>query len=147
MKKFIIAITAVIFIISVSAVSASAGSKKHHLEGFIIGTGVAILGAALINELNNDRPRVVIHEPAPHWKHHKRHHRKHHRKHYDPYCDWDDEPDGHWETRREWIPAIYEEKWNPGHYDSYGEWVTGRYERFVVQEGYWKETKVWVAHY
>lgn len=145
MKKTMIITMAVICIISFTIASAYAGSSKrrrHHLEGFIIGTSAGFLGAAIINKLHHDRPRAYAYEPRRHKKHHPRHHGR--------YCNNRhrcEEPAGHWRIKRIWVPEEYEERWNPAHYNKRGRWVTGRYKRFVVREGYWKEKRIWVCRY
>ena len=59
MKQIITITTAVILLICFSTVQAHADRKT--MEGFMLGTGVAILGAAIISGINNDRrPRRVL---------------------------------------------------------------------------------------
>ncbi|MCK5098468.1 MAG: hypothetical protein KAR45_10220 [Desulfobacteraceae bacterium] len=138
MKKIIITILAIVCMISFTVVSSHAGSSKrhrHHLEGFILGSGAGFIGAAIINKLQHDRPR-----------HHKRYHKRHHGRYCGNRCRCG-EPTGHWKIKRIWVPEEYEERWNPGHYNKRGRWVCGKYERFVVREGYWKEKRIWVCYY
>lgn len=149
MKRTIAITTAVLLLTAiVSITSAHAGAaRRHTIEGFMIGTGVAILGAAIINELNKDtgtveahaysrHPRTVYEKPYYHGPR-KKHHRGHRYAHRNR---------GHWEIEKIWIAPVYEKRWNPGHYNRRGEWVSGRYEKFVVQEGYWTTEKIWVRH-
>jgi len=152
MKQIISIFTAVMLMICFSTTSANAGSaKKHAIEGLLIGTGAAILGAAIINEVNRD----INHHFNIHYgyndypKHHRRHHRdrywhknkkrrhrkfKHHRSR------------GHWEIQKSWVKPVYEKRFRPGHYNRHGEWVSGRFKKFMVQNGYWHKEKVWVRH-
>jgi len=146
MKNVITITTAVLLLTSFSIVSAYAGAaRRHTIEGFMLGTGVAILGAAIINEINNDsKPQYQRnHSRQGRYRHagyrhsrNKRHHSKykHHR------------PRGYWEIERVWIEPVYIKKWNPGHYNRRGKWISGRHEKFPVQKGYFQEKKVWVWH-
>jgi len=149
MKK-IIAITTgflmIMGIISVTAANAGA-ARRHTIEGFMLGTGVVLLGTAIINEINKNTapgPAQTHHwtnqqkekEFKPHKRHKKyRHHRKHAKR-----------ARGHWESERVWIDPVYETKWNPGHYNRKGKWVSGRYEKFMIKQGHWSKNKVWVWH-
>ena len=144
MKKTIITIIAITCMISLTSISSHAGSSKRaRLEGFIIGSSTAFLGAAIINQLHHNRPRVIIHESKP--RHHKKHYRSNRHRHNDRRRYH--EPRGHWEVERIWVAEEYEERWNPGHYNKKGVWKSGRYQRFVVREGYWTEKRVWVSRY
>ena len=136
MKKSIITLMAITCIIGFTAASSSAGSsKRDRLEGFIIGSHAGFIGATILSTFHNNRPKVYVNEP----RHQKRHYRNSRWKHQ--------ERRGHWEMERIWVEPEYEEKWNPGHYNRKGEWRSGRYQRFVVREGYWVEKKVWVCRY
>ena len=146
MKKMISITVSVLMLICLSTVSAHADRKT--MEGFLLGTGVAILGTAIYHGLKDD-PKPQYSEPAQRhdhyhyagYRHHgHRHKHKHHRRHHH-YG-----PSGHWEVERVWVEPVYEKKWNPGHYDRNGEWVSGRYERFIIKEGYYREERVWVRH-
>jgi len=120
------------------------------MEGFMLGTGVAILGAAIIHGMNDndDRPQYSRHHSPPpppevyieyrdghndrnHWEHHGRHHY--------------DRPDGRWEIVRIWVEPVCERRWNPAHYDHRGEWIEGRYENFEISGGYYQDQRVWVS--
>jgi len=143
MQKTISIIAAVLILVCFSTVSAHADRKT--MEGFMLGTGVAILGAAIIHGINKDsHPQYVssysTHNGHNYAKHRYRHKNKHHRK----YCHH--RPRGHWEIEKRWIEPVYETKWNPGHYNRRGEWIDGRYEKFIVTRGCWQEDKVWVWH-
>lgn len=126
-----------------------AGSGRHHnhnglLEGVIIGAGAAILGAAIISEVNE--PHVYYHNP--------RYDRG--SSYYDDRSEDSDENShyysgnnhirGHWSVERVWVEPIYKEFWNPGHYNRRGHWVDGGYESVIVREGYWKSRKIWVRN-
>ncbi len=136
MKKSIITLMAIACIVSFTAASSSAGSsKRDRLEGFIIGSHAGFIGASIISTLHNNRPKVYINEP----RHQKKRYRKSRRSHR--------KSRGHWEVKRRWVEPEYEERWNPGHYSKKGKWKRGRYQQFVVREGYWVEKKVWVCRY
>ena len=146
MKKTIITMT--IAVLAVMLTTAPARADRKTMEGFLLGTGVTLLGAAIIHEINRDdgqayqtavyTDRRDCDRPYYRNKHKNRHKawkKRHHRG-----------PKGHWEVARVWIEPVYERKWNPGHYNRRGKWVSGRYEKFMVAEGYWKEEKTWVSN-
>ena len=138
MKKTIITIMAIACMISFTAASSLAGSSKrhrHHLEGFLLGSGAGFLGATIISTLHRERPGHYIDGPRHQRKHCRSRRHRHHKS------------IGHWEIKRIWVEAEYEERWNPGHYNKKGHWKSGRYQRFVVKEGYWKEKRIWVCRY
>lgn len=146
MKKIIAITTSVLLIICFSTVSAHADRKT--IEGFMLGTGVAILGTAIINGLhkgstsqysNNHHHREYdryYHKSEKRYAQKKRHHRKYksHRAR------------GHWEVEKIWVEPVYEKRWNPGHYNRRGDWVRGRNEFFMIKDGYWYEKKMWVRY-
>ncbi|MCP4022543.1 MAG: hypothetical protein GY729_11940 [Desulfobacteraceae bacterium] len=151
MKKLATILAVTIIAVCMTTVSAHAGAaRRHTIEGIMIGTGVAILGAAIYNGMDNSH-----HISAPAYQHRpprRPHHRPHHRPqswygqqhgqsygHHRPYG-------GRWEITRVWIEPVYESRWNPGHYNKRGRWVRGRYQQFRVSKGYYEERKVWVTH-
>ncbi|MCJ8502281.1 hypothetical protein [Desulfatitalea alkaliphila] len=106
-----------------------AGSpQSHRWEGVAIGIGAAIIGSAILKA--HQQPPVVV---AP----------------YRPAAVYAPGPPprsrGHWEVRKEWVPAQVEKVWNPGHYDRKGRWVAGHWIHREVQPGYWTQTRVWVS--
>lgn len=141
MKKIIAGLTTVFLIVVFSSTPARADRKT--MEGFLLGAGITILGAAIYDEMQNDSPRYNKRDnrrqaykagykkgyKTSKYKKHQRHHRR-----------------GHWEIDKVWVDPVYETKWNPGHYSRDGEWVNGRYEKFLVSNGYWKERKIWVRY-
>ncbi len=154
MKKTIITTMAITFVLTVTIASAHAGASKRlkkHLEGALIASNPVVLGAVIANQLNKDLPKVYASEPKHNNRRHykKQHRRRGHRRHYryssNRYGHRD--YDGHWEIKRRWVPEEYEERWVRGHYNKKGRWVSGRYRSYVVQEGYWKEKRIWVSHY
>jgi len=153
MKKTIIITVATIFVLTLTITSAYAGSAKKNrerLEGFIIGSSAGFLGAAILNQVQNNRPKVVVHEPEHNGNHNKESYRGHGGRHENGYSSQRHgyrEHRGHWEIKRRWVPEEYEEKWIPGHYNKRGRWVSGKYRRFVVREGYWRENRIWVSSY
>ncbi|MDD9303727.1 MAG: hypothetical protein HUK40_15860 [Desulfobacter sp.] len=127
MKKQIAIITASFLIIAVFAGFADAGAaRRHTIEGFLLGTGVTLLGTAIVHNMN--RPEPVAIRKGRH--HGNRNCRK-----------------GHWETQRIWVEPVYETRWNPGHYNRRGRWICGRQERFEIAQGYWQRERVWVRHH
>lgn len=153
MKRSIAIITAVILVSGIiSVTSAHAGAaRRHTIEGFVLGTGVAILGAAIINEINKDTGMARGHHytyknhvpPAcdpPRYERERWHKKNRHPQRYAKRNR------GHWEVERVWVEPVYEERWNPGHYNRKGRWVRGRFQEFMVQKGYWSERKIWVRH-
>jgi hypothetical protein len=145
MKKIITITTTALFLICFFTVPARADRKT--MEGFMLGTGVAILGAAIIHGMNdNDRPQYSRrHSPPPQVYieyrdgHNDGYSGRHHRRHH--Y----DRPDGHWEIVRVWVEPVSERRWNPAHYSHRGEWVEGRYENFEITGGYYQDQRVWVS--
>lgn len=144
MKNLIAITTSVLLLICFSTVSAHADRKT--MEGFMLGTGVAILGAAIINGIHNDS-RPHYNAPPPRRDEYCRaeygrygHQNNRHKK-FKSHG-----PRGHWEIERIWIGPVYEKKWNPAHYTPRGKWVTGRHELFMIKNGYFREEKVWVRH-
>ncbi|SDU03862.1 hypothetical protein [Desulfobacula phenolica] len=144
MKKIIGITTAVVLFACLSTVSAHAGSaRRHTIEGIMLGTGVAILSAAIINEINHDsKPYYKNHYAKPVGNHHTKYayqnrYDRNFRSHY---------KNGHWVIEKIWVQPVYEKKWNPGHYNRRGKWIKGRYENFLVKDGYWQKTKIWVRY-
>lgn len=142
MKKIITAITCGFLVIVLS--SAPARADRKTMEGFLLGTGVAILGSVIIHEINRDnRQHQGYHIPPR--DHHRRD--RFHKSNYGSYKKRHYKPrKGHWQIERVWVAPVYERKWNPGHYNRRGKWVEGRYERFLVCEGYYKKERVWVRY-
>ncbi len=149
MKKIFTTITIVLVTICFSTVSAKAGAaRRHTIEGFMLGTGAALLTAAIIKEIHKKPAGVSQYEAGTAYNTDEsyryagcnRYHRRHHRK-AERY-----ESCGHWEIEKTWVEPVYEKKWNPGHYNRRGEWVSGRLEKFLIRDGYWKEEKVWVRY-
>lgn len=52
---------------------------------------------------------------------------------------------GYWETRKVWVPPVYERVWNPGHYNSRHKWVPGQWISIEKEPGRWVTEKVWVS--
>ena len=146
MKKIISITASALLLICFSTLSAHAGAaRRHTIEGFMLGTGVAILTAAIFNGTHQQpRPAYTGNNnsqdsgcyPEYRYSYKTKPHRKY--RHHGPR--------GHWEVDRIWVEPVYETKWNPGHYNRGGDWVSGRQERFLVKDGYWQEEKVWVRY-
>lgn len=146
MKKIIAITTTALLLICFSTVSAYAGSaRRHTMEGIMIGTGVAILGAAIINGIHQDsRPHYTRnysrHDEYRHNGYRHNYKNKHHRKYRSHSTK------GYWKIEKIWIGPVYEKRWNPGHYNRRGDWISSRHEKFLVQDGYFQKNKVWVRH-
>ncbi|MFH2091121.1 MAG: hypothetical protein ABIJ31_02050 [Pseudomonadota bacterium] len=144
MKKTIATITAVFIAIVFSSVPAHADRKT--MEGFLLGTGVAILGTAIIQGMNKDSNTPQHQSSYSHDRKNNHADFEYRGKRRTPARYYSRGPVGHWEIERIWIEPVYETKWNPGHYNQHGEWVNGRHEQFEIFKGYWQEEKRWVRH-
>lgn len=132
MKKYI-AITTASFLILGTSTAFAGAARRHTIEGFLLGTGVTLLGTAIVHSMNRPEPQPVKVVTV------------HHRNQYNTHRDRGPRK-GHWEKRKVWIEPVYETRWNPGHYNKRGKWVAGRYQEFRVADGYWKKERVWVRH-
>lgn len=143
MKKIIAITTAVLVCTFFSTASAHADRKT--VEGFMLGTGIAILGAAIFNGIHKDSPPQYAPDHSRHDKNrHAGYRYDNRRKHHREYRHQG--PRGYWKIERIWVDPVYEKRWNPGHYNPNGEWINGRYQRFMVQDGFWQEEKTWVIN-
>jgi hypothetical protein len=143
MKKTIAITTSVLLLICFSTISAHADRKT--VEGFILGTGIAILGTAIIHGINNDvSPQYTRNHTRQNTSRHAQYRYGHKNNYRNKYGNQG--PRGHWKIDRIWIGPVYEKKWNPGHYNHRGAWVSGRHETFLIQNGYWQEEKIWVRY-
>lgn len=142
MKKLIAITTSVLVFTFFPTVSAHADKKT--VEGFMLGTGIAILGAAFYSAIHNDStPQQYSQNRAQPNKYRNAGYRygrkqRNHRKARHQVSR------GYWEIERIWIDPVYEKKWNPGHYNRKGDWVTGRHEKFLISNGFLKKEKIWV---
>ncbi|GEM_PF-237537 len=138
-KRLLLVCVVGIFAISAAAPSAWAGSaQRYRWEGVAIGVGAAIVGSALLAQYASPRyERTTVYENVyytPPRRHHRHHWRRwHHRRH------------GYWESRRVWVPPVYERTWNPGHYNHRRCWVPGHWIRILKSEGYFTHERVWVT--
>lgn len=146
MKKIICITTAVLLLICMSATSSTAGAaRRHTIEGVVIGTSLALIGAAIYNDIHRDgapdqrQHYPAVHEPPRHDDRYASREQYHNAHRYH-------RPRAHWEIQRVWIPPVYETRWNPGHYNRRGEWISGGYQDFLVKEGYYMEEKVRIRH-
>jgi len=139
---------------------ASAGPRnKHLLETVIIGTGVAILGTALIHEVqHNNRKNNYAHNNYNSRKHpkHSRHpgwqkpqpthpwgYRHQDQRHPEKQRAWNRHKSRRrWAIEKVWVAPIYENRWVPGHHRKHGRWIKGRYRQVIARKGYWE--KRWV---
>ncbi len=147
MKKIIATIMIVLSVLCFSTVSAHADRKT--MEGFMLGTGVAILGAAIYNGIHHGSnvqyiPQKTRHNDYSHRRYNSDHRYKYKNKHHRKYSRHNQR--GHWEVRKEWINPLYENRWNPGHYTRKGRWISGRNINILVRQGYWQENKIWVRY-
>jgi len=137
MKKISALTLTLVIIACFSTAPANAGAaRRHTIEGFVLGTGVALIGTAIIHGMNQR------HQPSLDYPKHKRHYNSRNQRQHARY-DWG--PRGHWEIQKVWIADRPQKRWNPGHYTRRGNWVDGRYQKVRVRDGHWQTQKVWVA--
>lgn len=134
MKKGIATTIIALICVSLSLNTAWAGSAKHDVaKGIILGAGAALLGAAVINEMNGnwntgayDRrhyaPPPRYPAPPAYYRHVPR----------PPDC----------RIEQVWIQPEYVDQWVPGHYNGRGRWIQGHYERLMVKKGYWTSQRI-----
>ena len=135
MKRISTLTLTLVIIICFSTVSANAGpARRHTIEGFVLGTGVALIGSAIIHGMNKEKQCV------PNYPRHKRQANNRHEKRYAR----SNGPRGHWKIQKIWVADRTQKRWNPGHYTPRGNWVDGRYQRVRVKDGHWQTQKVWV---
>ncbi len=140
MKKSITLTTAaILFLVFSNSLAHAGAARRHTVEGFILGTGVTLLGTAIIQHMN--KTSVVYKNHGSKYRHRSARYDKKRYGRYDRYGK-----KGHWETRKIWVPAEYETRWNPGHYNRRGKWVSGRHEEFMTAQGYWQKQRVWVRN-
>lgn len=129
--------TAVVVFICLSTAPAHADRKTR--EGFLLGIGAAVLGTVIYQGLRQPsghrevyrHPGPPAYERRPQCRAARRHARQH---------------AGRWEIEKIWVEPVYETRWTPGHYNRKGHWVRGRHEKFRINDGYWKEIRVWVRY-
>ena len=150
MKKIITLIFITIFglITAIDSVHAGSRHRVHRgsnglVEGIIIGTGVTILGAAIISEINSQSKH---HNPPPVYERRDNYDRYDRRGSHDRYDRHDRRDRGYWSFDKVWVPPVYRQKWYPGHYSRRGHWIPGGYDRLIVREGYWETKRVWVRN-
>ena len=122
-KQIAMAAAAFIFLTIFSGTASAGSSKRHTVEGIIIGAGVTLLGAAIIHNISRPEP-IVVKAPA--------------HRHRPPV-------NRHWQTERVWVPGVTQTRWNPGHYTPHGRWIPGHHQNFVVSEGHWETRRTWIA--
>ena len=133
-KKYIVITILALFTVFAFNAPALAGSpQQHRWEGVAIGVGAVLLGKALYDA---SHPHYAGPAPRPVAAEYHHHHRR-------PVP----RPAGHWETRKQWVPPVYQKEWNPGHYTRHGRWVPGHWQKVEVESGHWVEQKVWVPRY
>ncbi len=140
MKQITVFTLTLMILVCFSTAPANAGAaRRHTIEGFILGTGVALVGTAIIHGMNKEQQHSYNY---PRHQRHKsdRHHRRYARYASAPDRHWG----GHWEIQKIWIADKYKKRWNPGHYNHGGKWIEGRYKRFPVKKGHWQTQRVWV---
>ncbi len=134
--KRISALTLTLIVIACfSNTPANAGANRRHtIEGIVFGTGIALIGTAIIHGMNNEK------QCAPNYSNTRHKNNRHKRQ----YARYDSGPRGHWEIQKVWVKNKHKKRWNPGHYTPRGHWVDGRHERVRVQKGHWQAQKVWI---
>lgn len=156
MKKRMM-ITAGMMILVFLCSQASAGSSsRRRLEGFLIGSGVTILGAAMFGLLKNDAPPDKDEYRQNPGRHHGEKRfanerlssfytppRPVHRNRPEPvYAGYYTAPpvnDHRRQKKRIWVDPVYEEIAVPGYYNKRQQWVEGYHEKIIVKQGYWKK--------
>ncbi|RLC11179.1 MAG: hypothetical protein DRI57_19285 [Deltaproteobacteria bacterium] len=143
MKKVLVSLIAAVVCLSLLTTSIWAGSKqRRRWEGVAIGVGAAILGHAILKDYRHhhtnekigvDRHRGTYYAPPPPQRHRR--------------VDCPPRPSrrGHWEIRKVWAPPTYKKVRNPGHYNHRREWVPAKWIKIIEQEGHWIEKEVWVG--
>ena len=136
MKK-ISAITLTLLVLACfSTTPANAGpAGRHTMEGFILGTSVALMGTAIIHSMNNGK------QCTPNYPRYTKHGNNRHQRLHAAY---DSGPKGHWEIRKVWVENKHSKRWNPGHTTPRGHRGDGRYDRIPAQKGHWQAQRVWV---
>ncbi len=142
MKKTIAITTAAILFICLTTISAHAGAaRRHTLEGFAIGTGIALLGAAIYNDIHRDAP------PKYRSNHSRNHNSRDRRSKYasnkrDNRYYKSHRSRRHWRVEKIWVGPVFEKRWNPGHYNRRGHWIGGSYRKILIREGYYRHERV-----
>ena len=160
MKKTFNIFLAAVLLISFSFSQASASSgEKHILETVIIGTGVALLGTALIHHAGNHKKnKHYSHnynnykQPPAHYlptrkynlhrrgtKHHGQPHPYARQQAFQPH-----KIQGNWIIKKIWISPKYEKRWIPGHFNKRNRWIKGKNALVMVKNGYWEKKRVWL---
>ena len=150
------AVTAAVIILTFfcTQLSAEASPRQHHRDALILGTGVAILGAAVIGLIagnDDDRHHPAYTEPSPKKRHtHKTSTQppsyrptgpdyKHRHTPVDTVPNSRAYRKNHPETvQTVWVAPVYRKVWVPGYYNRRNHWVKGYHDTVVVKEGYWK---------
>ncbi|MBF0573602.1 MAG: hypothetical protein HQK69_07570 [Desulfamplus sp.] len=160
MKKVITLMFITVFGIITTVDCVNAGHRhgrvNNFVEGAIIGAGAAILGAAIINEINSP-PRnnyIYVDRETRQDRYEERERRR--REHFydrhdrfdrhDRYDRFDRRDRGYWSVERVWVPPIYKQRWIPGHYSRRGHWIQGGYDTVIIREGYWETKRIWVSN-
>ena len=135
MKKLTI-LTMALMIMGYFSPAQAGSARRHTMEGIVLGTGITLVGAAIVNSMNREK------QPACE-KEYPRHREPGYGRSHGPYANHG--PRGHWEFQKIWIQPEYEKRWNPGHYSRRGHWKEGRYEKVLVTPGHWQTERVWVS--
>ena len=159
MKKTLSIFLAAALLISFSFSQAKADPGKNHvLETVIIGTGVALLGAALIHDSgNHNRDRHYAHNyyekktPPAHHRRLQRHDVEPRGRQYNgsPYpaqrrkAFTPHKTQGRWMMQKVWVSPKYETRWVPGHLNKHNRWIKGHRAQVMVERGYWEKKRVW----
>lgn len=109
MQKIIAITTTVLLLICFSTLSAQADRKT--MEGFILGTGVTILGTAIINGINkNSSPHYAQHynRSNTYYQIEYRGYKNNYHRRYNHHRSR-----GYWKIERIWIDPIYEKNGIP----------------------------------
>ena len=153
MKKWMILLLVPLIMMPLT-VSRSHADPRHDqlIKGMIIGTGAALLGAALIQEIHHDgRNRL----PARGYSGHPgRYPGEPHHRNKGPSPHEYRRGMGHYHGgpphmgknafpfMTVWVPPLFDTQWVPGHVNRRGFWVKGHYKKNLVRKGYWDKRRV-----
>ena len=91
-----ITLTLVIFACFSTTPANAGAARRHTIERFILGTGVALMGTAIIHSMTKG------HQPSLDYPRHKRHDNNRNQRQHARY---DRDPRGHWEIQKVWVAS------------------------------------------
>lgn len=165
MKKRVILATVPVLVTVLIALAPSAYAGKSGRDvtkGVLIGTGAAILGAAIISNINDsgefgrqgssfEYSTISRRGHGYHNRYHNRYRYRHHDRyrpgrHHDRHRPGRGHGrSGYWIIEKTWIPPVYERR-HGNFYDNGGHRGYRHGRRGIVSEGRWIKRKVWVSY-